>query len=56
MNIELIFIAVCVLALVLLGTTLYFAFHGKNNNAEFHAFADNLFRAQAELAGRLSRL
>ncbi len=56
MNIELIFIAVCVLALVLLGTTLYFAFHGKNNNAEFHAFADNLFRAQAELAGRLSQL
>lgn len=56
MNIELIFIIVCALAVVLLGTTLYFALHGKNNDAEFHAFADNLFRAQAELAGRLSQL
>lgn len=56
MNIELIFIIVCALAVVLLGTTLYFALHGKDNDAEFHAFADNLFRAQAELAGRLSQL
>ncbi len=55
MTIELILIIVCGLAFVLLGTTVFFAFR-KNPASDLNLFADNIYRAQAELAGRLSQL
>lgn len=55
MQIEFLVVALSILSVVFLVSTFYFATR-KNENRELAQMADNLYRAQAELAGRLSQL
>ena len=56
MNLDIILIILCGVVIFLLCTALFFLLRNQGYSSGFNLMADNICRAQAELAGRLSQL